>query len=343
LQQPEHNTQVPYVDIAQKISVKVVDASGAPVANARIGILNLNGSKLLNLKSPASGTVSLFPTFDKLPKQFQISVSDSAATTPVSQSVDLTTLAANRDIILTLPTQTQPLVNIDIALVIDSTSSMGDEIKFLQEELTQVFKDTAAANPGKSIQAGLVVYRDEGDQYVHLERPFTANLEQFTDNLALIEAKGGGDYPEAMDQAMDAAMQLQWREHSTKILLLVADAPPHDENMKKTWASVEDARNQQIHIVPVAASGVGDTAEFLMRSMAAVTNSRYIFITDDSGVGNDHAEPKIDCYAVTRLDQSLKRVMASLIKGQRVEPGANEIIRTEGNYNAGICDMPAKP
>ena len=29
---------------------------------------------------------------------------------------------------------------------------------------------------------------------------------------------------------------------------------------------------------------------------------RYLFLTDDSGIGNDHEEPRVPCYRVERLD-----------------------------------------
>jgi hypothetical protein len=138
-------------------------------------------------------------------------------------------------------------------------------------------------------------------------------------------------------------MQFQWREQSAKLSLLIADAPPHSDKVNPTWSSALDARSRQIHIVPVAASGVAQDAEYLMRSMAALTNSRYLFLTDDSGVGNPHEEPAIDCYIVTRLDGLIKRVVDHVITGIRSEPSHNEIIRQVGNYDNGVCrDEPAQ-
>lgn len=64
---------------------------------------------------------------------------------------------------------------------------------------------------------------------------------------------------------------------------------------------------------------------------------RYIFLTDDSGIGNGHAEPNIDCYVVTRLDQLIARVLAGIVGGHRVEPKQGEIIRTVGSYDRGRC------
>ena len=73
-------------------------------------------------------------------------------------------------------------------------------------------------------------------------------------------------------------------------------------------------------VPPAAASGVADKAEYVMRAMAAATQSRYTFLTDDSGIGNPHAEPTVDCYVVTRLDSLVTRVLTSLVRGERVEP-----------------------
>jgi hypothetical protein len=120
-------------------------------------------------------------------------------------------------------------------------------------------------------------------------------------------------------------------------VLLVADAPPHDEGFAPTLASTQRLRSRGVQIVPVAASGVEDSAQYVMRTMAALTQGRYIFLTDDSGVGNPHEEPDIACYVVTRLDQLIGRVLAGIAEGRRIEPGASEVIRTVGDYDRGRC------
>jgi hypothetical protein len=159
-------------------------------------------------------------------------------------------------------------------------------------------------------------------------------------SLSPLQAMGGGDYPEAMDQALARAVAQDWRPDAVKSLLLVADAPPHDRFIGKAWAAAEAARAKRIQIVPVAASGAADTAEYVMRAMAAATQSRYIFLTDDSGVGNPHAPPAIDCYLVTRLNTLVRRVLDSQISGRRVEPRDGEVIRSVGRYNGGKCLLP---
>jgi hypothetical protein len=187
---------------------------------------------------------------------------------------------------------------------------------------------------------GMVAYRDLGDDYVTHTFPFTANLDAMQANLRAHNADGGGDYPEAMDQALIRAVGQAWRPDAVKSLLLVADAPPHDENVPRAWAAIEAARAQRIQIVPVGASGVGPTAEYVMRAAAAATQSRYIFLTDDSGIGNPHAPPAVDCYLVTHLDTLVRRVLDSQISGRRVEPGEQDVIRRVGRYDNGKCILP---
>jgi hypothetical protein len=74
-----------------------------------------------------------------------------------------------------------------------------------------------------------------------------------------------------------------------------------------------------------------------MRHLALFTQGRYLWLTDDSGVGNSHAEPKVACYQVTRLDQLISRVIKSELSGQRVEAPSDSVIRSVGDYEKGVC------
>ena len=229
---------------------------------------------------------------------------------------------------------------IDLMFVVDTTGSMGDELTFLQTELSDII--SAVTQQQTNINIGLVFYRDYGDNYVVRTHSFADDLNSVQLNLNQEQAQGGGDFPEAMDQALQAAVSANWRSRSRKALFLIADAPPHSDRMRASWIAAEEARRKNIHIVPVAASGAADDAEYIMRSMAALTNSRYLFLTDDSGLGAPHAEPDIDCYVVTSLRGAMIRTLNSLVSGTRIEPSADDIIRQNGNYNNGVCDQPTQ-
>lgn len=65
--------------------------------------------------------------------------------------------------------------------------------------------------------------------------------------------------------------------------------------------------------------------------------AEYIFLTDDSGIGNPHAEPHIPCYVVENLNQLLIRLIGSELAGERQYATEDRILRTVGNPVNGVC------
>lgn len=68
-----------------------------------------------------------------------------------------------------------------------------------------------------------------------------------------------------------------------------------------------------------------------------MTQGRYIFLTDDSGVGDAHAAPAVSCYVVTHLDGLIARVVAGFVQGRRIGPCPSDIVRRVGDYREGRC------
>lgn len=72
------------------------------------------------------------------------------------------------------------------------------------------------------VKLALVEYRDHPPQ----EGTFTTRVHNFTDSVQEMKkwlGVGGGDIPEAVAEALDAALKLDWREGSTKICILITD------------------------------------------------------------------------------------------------------------------------
>ena len=195
--------------------------------------------------------------------------------------------------------------------------------------------------PDAAQRWALVVYRDIGDVYVARSFDFTDDVEAFRSKLSAQFADGGGDYPEAPDAALAAMAQLDWREGeaTSRLSFWVADAPHHDDKAADLAEALRDARSLDVHIYPVASSGVDEFTELAMRSAAQFTGGRYVFLTNDSGVGGAHKEPSIPCYFVTRLDQAILRMVSIELSGTYSEPSADEVIRRGGNPQSGSCQL----
>lgn len=227
---------------------------------------------------------------------------------------------------------------LDLVVVIDTTGSMADEIAFLQRELIGITRAAARTAPGLSIRYGLVAYRDTGDDYVVQNYGFTPSAPAMAGWLRGLSAGGGGDYPEAAAAALKAGVGLDWRRgKGERLVLHVADAPPHAGDAGAYLRTAKAAAADGIQIFTLGASGVGDEAEYLMRQVSVASGGRYLFLTDDSGVGQSHAEPGISCYRVTRLSRLLTRVLATELSGRRQEASPGEILREVGSYVNGIC------
>jgi Mg-chelatase subunit ChlD len=225
---------------------------------------------------------------------------------------------------------------LDLVLVVDTTGSMGDEIAFLQKELVGIVRTAASRAPGVSIRFGLIAYRDHGDAYVVKDYGFTPRAGEMNSWLRGLRAEGGGDYPEAAAAALRAGVAMPWRKgKGERIVIHIADAPPHDADAGAYLRVAKAAAQAGVQVFTLGASGVAAESEYLMRQVSVVTGGRYLFLTDDSGVGYSHAEPTIPCYRVTSLQSLLTRVLVTELSGRRQEAG--EVIREVGSYRNGVC------
>ena len=203
---------------------------------------------------------------------------------------------------------------LDLMLLVDTTGSMKDELDYLKTELKDVVQRVDRDNGQQlGIRVSANFYRDHSDEYVVRAFPFTGDIEKVEDQLAEQDAAGGGDFPEAVDEALASAIEKHdWSDDArARLLFLVMDAPPHHERKvtKRIQELTEEAAAEGIRIVPIASSGVDVHTEYLMRFIASATGGTYLFLTDHSGIGNDHLEPAVGEYEVKALNDLLVEVI----------------------------------
>ncbi|KYG05922.1 hypothetical protein BE21_37810 [Sorangium cellulosum] len=234
-----------------------------------------------------------------------------------------------------------PKETLDVSLIIDTTGSMGDEITYLQTEFIALSESIFAKYPNAAQRWSLVVYKDTEDDYVVRWFDFRDDPDEFQAKLAAQAAGGGGDFPEAPDMALSKAADLAWRtgNDTARLAFWVADAPHHDTNAGAMAEGIRALKDLGVHVYPVASSGVDELTEITMRSAAQLTGGRYLFLTDDSGVGGAHKEPTIPCYYVTKLDRAILRMVDIELSGVHREPASSEILRTGGDPEDGACEL----
>ncbi len=309
-------------DAESRVLLEVQDESGAPVPAARVRV---NGGP--ERITGSDGRLALFPSADGIKAGVPVEVRSGSAM--VTVQAETPTLS------VTLPgAETARPTAIDLALVLDVTGSMGDELEYLVAEIEGIVRSVSV----QDLRLALVVFRDEGDDFVVQSHGFS-DLARFSSALARYSASGGGDYPEASHAGLEAALQLGWRTgpEVTRVLFLIGDAPPHRKHLGAFLRSGLGLRSAGVRVFPVAASGVDALAELAKRVLALTTAARYIFLTDDSGIGNPHAEPSIPCYRVQRLADLMARAIRSQVEGRWMTPDPADVLRVEGPVEGEGC------
>lgn len=217
------------------------------------------------------------------------------------------------DDIISLTDKTYKNDVIELMFVIDTTGSMGDEINYLKVEIDDVISEIQEKNPNTVIKLALLFYRDKGDEYVTRYFDFTQDIQKQKNNLSNQNANGGGDFEEAVYKALGEAVDKQWSSSSeTRVLVHVADAPSHDNEVKEWNKNVLKLTKKGIKVISVASSGIDKKTEYFFRSQSMITGGCYVYLTDDSGVGGTHIEATTEVKPVVEY---LNKLLIRLING----------------------------
>lgn len=293
-----------------RISVQVTGTSGLPAIDAVVK-LKRGGATIFSAKTDNKGNAELWADLyenntDKTLAALTLDIDNGAK---VLTNVKVYKQGINK------ATISPGLANnkVEIAFVVDATSSMSDELAYLKTELLDVISQAKKNNPGSVIATSAVFYRDAGDEYVTKVSQFTNEAAGTINFIKSQSAGGGGDFPEAVHSALDKAVnELNWSKNAkSRILFLVLDAPPHHDKevMNSIQASIAKAAEKGIKVIPVTASGINKETEFLMRFFSMTTNGTYVFITNHSGIGNDHLIATVGDYKVEFLNDLMVRLI----------------------------------
>ncbi len=308
-------------DVSERYLLEVTDANGQPVHDAEVAVQRPGVAQpLMWARTDTAGRVWVHPRAfmphsggdERNERTLGIAVRKGTM-----QSRALLMRGQSNSVQVRLGAAASLPVRLDLVFLIDATGSMGDEIAKLKASMRAMAQQIAQLPGQPDICWGLVSYRDRGDAYITRTHDFTDDLGAFQQQLAGVQAHGGGDTPEALNEALhEVVHRLSWRQQAARMVVLVADAPPHlDYGGPQYDRDMQAALAKGIKLFAVGASGLDPVGEYIYRQMAQYTAGRFVFLTyreaHNPGSGPGTQTPHdVKQYSVQTLDRLVVRLVS---------------------------------
>jgi hypothetical protein len=311
LQFQEWGIPVHELDVSGRHTIIVVNQSARPVLGAVVKVFDPSGEQLFMATTGADGTIYYFPHQSSNPEAETLQI--VAAKDGEESSVTTSAKEFDHQLVLDVPSSSDP-IHLDIHFLIDATGSMSDEIQQLKDNMIRVAERIASMQANPDVRYGMTIYRDRGDLFISRSFDFTPDVSSFTEALREVQAEGGGDYPESLNEGLHQAIHLpEWRgEETVSLLFLIADAPPHLDYAQDYDYAVDvfSALEDGIKIFPLASSGLDDQGEYIFRQLAQITGGKFLFLTyGPGGAPGDDTSHHVDDYSVLSLDDLVVRLV----------------------------------
>ena len=293
-----------------RISVLIKGETGVPINDKSVR-LEKDGAVVWEAKTDNFGTAQLFVRMHQdvsalSMEEYTLVVNNKMMSTPVKMFNE----GINEFVLGAVGSSG---TKVELAFIVDATGSMSAELEFLKKDFLSVISKVEQQVPSLDILTSSVFYRDTEDDYLVRHSGFTMNTATTLEFIKAQSLDGGGDFPEAVHTALNTALsELQWSKTArARIAFLLLDAPPHNNTnvIGELQEAIAAAAKKGIKIIPITASGIDKETEYLMRSFAIATNGTYVFITNDSGIGNEHLEASVGEYQVEKMNDLLVRLI----------------------------------
>ncbi|MHC4862337.1 MAG: vWA domain-containing protein, partial [Planctomycetota bacterium] len=177
---------------------------------------------------------------------------------------------------------------VQVVFVLDTTGSMSGLIEGAKVKVWRIVNQIVSGKPVPEVEVGLVAYRDRGDSYVTRLTAMTNDLDKVYGVLKGFAAGGGGDEPESVNEALDAALtKFAWSRDSRtlRIIYLVGDAAPHMDypNDVKYPVTCEAAARAGI-IINTVQCGANSRTTPIWQEIARKAEGRYVQIDQSGGM-----------------------------------------------------------
>jgi hypothetical protein len=205
---------------------------------------------------------------------------------PVTNPLPVRSNGPEPAITLAVPPDGQRAV-VEAVFVLDTTGSMGGLIQAAKDKIWSIASTLAAAQPAPIVRMGLVAYRDRGDDYVTRVLDLSPDLDRLQAELFQLQAQGGGDGPESVNQAVhEAVTRIGWSRDPAvyRVVFLVGDAPPHMDyaNDVPYPETLAEAARRGIRVNAIQCGQQPDTRHAWQR-IAQLGNGAYLQVDQAGG------------------------------------------------------------
>lgn len=215
-----------------------------------------------------------------------------------------------------VPAGRSPYRSVEVCFVLDTTGSMSSLIETAKQKIWFIASEIVDSPQQPDVRFCLIGFRDRGDDYVTRTTPLTPDMDRLYADLKALRADGGGDFPEAVNQALREAVEdADWTNDPSvlKLVFLVGDAPPHTDYDEPQLPAILDSADRRGILVNPVLCGDNDDSEKAFRGM-------------QRGRGRFIALPQVqDRQQSTPMDQDLAALNQRL--GHTLLPYGNDELR----------------
>ncbi|ELP90386.1 hypothetical protein EIN_015450 [Entamoeba invadens IP1] len=215
---------------------------------------------------------------------------------------------------------------LDLVFVCDTTGSMG---AYLESAKRNIKKIVMKVRDSEKIdfRFALVEYKDHnpGDEFAFRSYGWRVDLKDMIKDVNKMHADGGGDGPESVACALKCASELGYRTYAAKVIVWIADAPPHglggdSDNFEDGCPCkadfqevVLDCVNKDIQIYSIAAEILGfKYLRSLMRATSMITGGNFIPLASADSLGDVVIAGSLEEVGMTQMIQVIQRRIESM-------------------------------
>ena len=200
--------------------VQLTNTQGYPIVDRSVSLTDTKGNTLFQARTDNTGKAELWDGLFETNKTTAAFVQIDGQQYP-AQRFDTEGLIR---ITINEPCEAPEVA--DVFFIFDATGSMGDELRYLQAEMQDVISRSQSAVEGLHIRTGALVYRDHTDAYLTRISRLSDSIQTTQQFISDQSAAGGGDYEEAVPEALMAAVNAAgWSPSArARIAFLILDA-----------------------------------------------------------------------------------------------------------------------